>query len=687
MSREASTSERTEEIINDLISPNIRAEVFLEVESNGSFTQIDDIDFEAGIKWTEAGKKDNFSKFPLTPLPGTVTFRVLNTNGKYFDGSGTAFENLFDLETRVKLKAGYILESGSAATNSINLNDIAGLFFVKSFFFRTEHSGGTVIIDPDGTGTATHFADAFNPLYDSETYDDSTYTPDAYTVQTYDSNVAGFETFTKFTITANNTDGTVLWRTFDDPEILDNSFLSEWNNAGATVNGTKTVDFTDIDCERFIQIAVLYDGITWSGGQIISDITVSIISRFEQLYTSVYYLDRPSFTDPKTPTQPVINCTGRDIFKRAIGIDIKYSDVGGLEIDAIIKLIADKVGIRYNSTSIADLTSFAARVTFTVGNTDVVKADKLLDQCMQIINTTGYVMFTEYDSVIDDNILFVQLRPALADTTGVFSFKNYENIGATAKNPVKILQRMTIFTDSQSTNDEVQLDTEAFTTTGAKSLTWTGNAEYKRLIVDEPDNITISSLSVNPTNITFTIDSISGTVNITVFGSKFSTAPPAFEGEAMDFVNMSKLDGVTSKVINPLVISDAEAKSISESFVSQFGTPVFEAKGLMWPYLNLIPELNDGFMLWRRFVGGTSADDIYIITKATHHFDKNDNPNHWTQWNLEDSGSDYSDLGAFTYDSIMDWDRGFIWDMGISTPLSTDAEIDAATTITHNTGF
>jgi len=674
MSREASTSERTEEIINNLTSPNIQAEVYLEVDNNGTWTQIDDIDFESGINWTEAGKKDKFNNFALTPLPGTVTFRVVNQDGKYFPGSGDSLSGVFDLDTRIRLNAGYILDSGSEADQTVNLNDISGLY-VKSFFYRTEHSGGTVILDSDG-GTIQHFTDLFEPLYDSETYDDSTYTPDAYTVQTYDSDVAGFETFTEFSVTANNTEGTIYYRSFDDPEILDNSVSTEWTSAGATENGTKTVDISDITDDRFIQIAVLYDGISWGDNLIISDITVTVISKFEQIYTSVYYLDQPRFTDPKAPIIPVINCTGRDIFKRAIGIDIKYEDVNGLDIDDIIKSICDKVGIPYTATSIADLSGFASRVTLTAGNTDVVKADKLLDQCMQIINTTGYVMYTEYDSTEDDNVLYVQVRPALADTTGVFSYKNYESIGDQSKNAGKILQRMTVITNQQNTDAEVQLDTDAISSTGAKSLTWSGDAEYKRIEVDFPANITISNLSVNPISITFTVDSVIGTVNVTAYGNKWSSSAPVYEGEAIDWDNMTLLDGTTSRIINPLVISDAEAKSIAESYVNQFGIPIFEAKGLKWPYLNLIPELNDGYMLWRRFVGGTSADDIYIVTKISHHFDKNVTPNHYTDFNLEDSGNNYSDLGDFIYDDIMDYDKGFVYDMGVSDPTTSEADYD-----------
>ena len=686
MSRSASTAERTEEIILNLTSPNCTAYAFLEVDNGGSWQFIEDIDMQSGINWSEAGKNEKFANYSLTPLPGTVSFKVFNENGKYFPGSGQAQSNLFDLETKVRLNAGYILDSGSSSTETLNLNDVAGQY-VHSYFYGTVYNAGDVDTTHAYASTRTHFQDYFLPLYDSVDYDSTTYSPDAYTVQTYDTKVPGFISFDKFTVTADNTAGTIYYRTFDEKEDLDYSTLSKWTSGGATENGTKEVDFTDIDNDRYIQVAVVYDGIEWGTTYTVSQIQVTIISKFESLYKSVYYLDRPSFTDPKAPLVPMINCSGRDIFKRAIGIDVKYSDVNGLDIDDIIKSICDKVGIAYSASSIADLSSFSSRVTIAEGNDNVIKAEKLLDQCMQIINTTGYVMYTLYEETEDDNILYVQERPALADTTGAFSYLNYESIGDTSKNNGKLLQRITALTDTQVTEDEVQLDTEAITTTGAKSLTWSGNAVYKRLEVDEPDNITVSNLSVNPTSISFTVDSVSGTVNVTAHGNKYPSTNPVYEGESISWDNMTALSGVTSRLENPLYISDAECKSVADSFITQFGTPIFEAKGLKYPYLNLIPELNDGYLLWRRYVGGTSADDIYIITKMMHHFDLADKPRHYTSFNLEDSGSNYSDIGGFIYDASVDYDKGIVYDMGISTPLSTDEEIDDATPIINNIGF
>ena len=57
-------------------------------------------------------------------------------------------------------------------------------------------------------------------------------------------------------------------------------------------------------------------------------------------------------------------------------------------------------------------------------------------------------------------------------------------------------------------------------------------------------------------------------------------------------------------------------------------------------------------------------------------------------FSLDDSGRNFSETSSFVYDDTptpMPYDAGFLYDMGISTPISTDAEIDAASIIIRNT--
>ena len=677
MSREASTDARTEEFYLSQISPHHKSIISLEVfnTNTGEYETLEDLDTQKGVTWTVSGKKEKFANFSLTPLTGTINFQVVNKNGEWSNGSGTVKENVIDNETKVRLKAGYLSKTeGNNETSSLNLFNNFGTV-VKSFFWHTVNSSGNVAVSSSpGTGnTVQHFADKFN-LYDSLNYDSDFYSPDAYTIQTYDSLGRGFQNIVSFDITADNTSGTVYYRALNTTADLSYSESTNWTNAGATVNGTKTVTVGSTD--RYLQIAVLYDGINWGDTLEISDITITYRSFTEFLYTSVYYLDTPQFSDPPLPQMPMITCRGRDAYKRAVGTDVNTDDLSaGVDLDDLIKSIADKVGIEYSSTSIADLSSFTSR-TLPDG-VSVQKADKIFNLCMQIINTTGYHMYMEYDSTLDENILFVQAKPTVTEADGTFSFKNYVSIGNNSRNADKILQRLTVLSDSQVTDSEIELDELFITSTGNKILTWAdtggGEAEYKRIEIDQPDEIIISNLIVAPTQITFTVDAIStGGVTVKAFGNQWSAAKPTAEGEAIALDNMTGFKGTTAKIINPLVLNDAEARSISESFINQFGTPVEQARNLSWPYLYLYPEINDMYLMWRRHIFN---DNLFFVTKIVYSWSIN---NEGTQFDLDDSGLNYSDIGEFVYDDIMDYDKGFLYDMGISTPLSTDAEIDAA---------
>jgi hypothetical protein len=82
--------------------------------------------------------------------------------------------------------------------------------------------------------------------------------------------------------------------------------------------------------------------------------------------------------------------------------------------------------------------------------------------------------------------------------------------------------------------------------------------------------------------------------------------------------------------------------------------------------------------MWRRFF---FRDNLYFITGIKHHWDRDREPTESTSFNLEDSGRNYDEASGFIWDDSPTanvWDRGFVWDMGISTPQSTDTEINTA---------
>ena len=89
-------------------------------------------------------------------------------------------------------------------------------------------------------------------------------------------------------------------------------------NAGATINGTTEITISSGNEDKYIQVAIIYDGITWDDDVRVTDITLYYQSYIEWIYESVYYLDSPEYTDPSVPEFPLVMCSGRDAFKRPL---------------------------------------------------------------------------------------------------------------------------------------------------------------------------------------------------------------------------------------------------------------------------------------------------------------------------------------------------------------------------------
>lgn len=684
--REASTPEITSEIAENLISSNFRTTTYLEVYRGGDPAYIEDLDINSGIKWSLGGKKRKYANFSLTPLTGTCSFQVDNINGRYSPGSGTTFENIFDNDVKIRLQSGYYLNDlKEEEEKTVNLNNISG-FYVGSYFHRTIYDSGTVKIDLSAS-YLKHFSDLLNPLYGSETYNDSTYAVGSITVHTYDLLKQDYGQFNGFKITANNTTGTVYYRALNDAFCLTFSNSSDWTSVGNLADGIKDVTITPVK-KRFIQVAVIYDGISFSSDLQITDIKVKIQSQIELLYKSVFYLDTPNFDDPPAPVAPKVFCTARDAYKRAINTEINLQDYSSVNISVndLIKEVCDQIGIKYTSSSISDLTSFPD-INLASGLGEVKFADDVFVLIMEKINSENYQMYLEYDETEDDNIMFVKQKPNTSEEAdGAFSFTNYVSIGSSKKNNDKALQRFTILSNSRVIAAEEQLDSQVISSIGNFVFSWSGEAEYKRFEADFPDNIR-GTVVVTPTTATLTVTEITGTVTVTLYGNKWSSTAPDFEGEAINFNNMMNGIGTTSQSINPILTSDVECKTAAEGFISSFASPIQESQGLIWPYLNLLPEINDVFLMWRRYF---LDDNLYFITGISNTWDESENPKQETSFDLDDSGRNFSETNSFVYDdepTPMKYDSGFLYDMGISTPQSSDAEIDAASIIINNITF
>ena len=539
-----------------------------------------------------------------------------------------------------------------------------------------------------------YFTDYFTQTYgEGATYGDGEYEKAGYYVYYFDLQKKGWNVGQSVSITTNNANGKIYYRLFNDISLAnygDTDTSTDWTELGSTVNGTISYSFST-NAERYIAICVLWDGVSWTNAEI-SDMTLTYTSYVEWIYYDIFELDQPTFEEPQEPEFLYISCIGRDAWKKAIETQINLVDLtAGKACDQLIKDICDQIGISYTGTSIADLSGFANR-TLSTGygdskeNKNLPYAVDVFENIMEIINqgSTKYQMYIEYDVSLDDSILYVQPKPSTYASDFVFDYRHFVEMGTLRKNYDKVLKRITFITDQKNVNAEETLSTDNYTTAGQKTISWSGDAEYKSYTITLNSGTlpTITLDEVNPTSLKMTLGS--GTFDITVVtkGNKWSSAP-TFEGESIDHDNMINNVGTTSRIINPLIISDAEAGNIAQAFIDDNGDPVWESNNIRYPYLNLVLEINDMCFLWSRSV---FTDDLRYITGYTYFWSSE--PQDYSVFNLDDSGLDFSDEGDFVYDrdlyntgNPIGYDTGYLYDMRFGVyGKESDVDISIYTT-------
>jgi len=694
--RTASTDDRTWEIIEQLHGSNCKAECILEYYKDDEWIYLDDLDTEKGLSWNEDAQIDKTGNFSLLPKASSLTFNVINRNGKYSYGSGTDTDGVLDLDTRLRLRGGYKLQSSSAGVNTdIDINSDT---YTKKYYMAD--SSGDLAIDSTGAENSdiTYFSDLFDVFYDTETYDDSTYTPAAAFIQTIEYYKDGFTDVKSLTVSANHTNGTIYYRAISNLNEAENirADSSYWTSAGATVNGDKTINVNQ--SKRYLQVAVIFDGIGWAEGQQITGISTYTGSYIEWIYTTCFLMDVPSFNDPRPGLMPMITCSARDAWKRVLDTDFNSDDISaGVTPDAMIKRVLDIAGITYDSSSIADLSAF--------GNLDFVfketkKCFEILEYVMQWITRSSelnYRMYLKYDSTIDNNICYVEEKPESYEAVFVQNHRYYEKIGSRRKSYDKLLQRVTVLDENVSHDEEILLNAVQNTTSsGEYKYKWTNEAGYKRVSYDSSGSSSDFSMvikeintaitdPVDGPNIVFTITGSAVDVDISVYGCEWTAADPTVEAEYINLENQVDKKGVNITIENPYFVSgtDTDVKDIAEGFGDDYGTPDVEIGNLVYPYLNLIDDLNDPILIWSRLF---FDDDIFAITGKSYRW--SEKPNDGTNYKMIDTGINFSDLSDINYDNktgLIVYDHGLIYDMNFG-PQATEAEIDAGTIHTYDVG-
>ena len=620
---------------------------------NGStWDEIQDLDTNAGISWKKNSKKVKYANYSFLPEPSTISFSIINELGKYSEGSGTAYEGWFDNDTKIKLIAGYIdSEIYSSTDTNVLVGSFSdggdGYYYYQTSLDRLYKRWGSITLNYSSDITMDY------RLFRDEIHKDY------------------YDNWTTITEVA------------DSGRLVDSSGDALTDGSGFLIDTAS--DTINLDSKyKYIQLRIPSADVT----DLIS-VTFTVNDYFVGFYTDVYYLDTPSFTEPADPAVPKISCSGRDSFKYLINSEIQPFDYTDMTLAEMIKHVLDLNGVKYTATSIDSFSSIDTRDNDV--NIDSPKPSTwYLERFMQIATLQGdYNVYVDYDEAEDDNVLYIQEKPDDLIADFVFDYRNYKSIGSRKKNYDNVLKRITVQTESQSVEEEETLYTNTFGSdqTSLKVTLGSGLSFFRRIEVSGAGSLDDIQIE-NDYDVTqsYAYLTLTAPLTITIKGCYWSTLPPNWSGEGISANNAVNKKGNDVKILNPFLNSSVEAREISEFLIDNSATPVDEATSINYPYCNLFLVVNDMTMLWSRWI---FLDDLRYITAISYTWNINKGINHTTSFNVSDSGRDFYDNYDFIYDETppLDYDIGLIWDMGISTPQSTDAEIDSATDLYNNVSF
>lgn len=624
--REGSTQEITEYINERLIGDRLKAEGYLEYWNGSKWVHVVDLDEETGVKWGDAIRKDTYATFPLTPTASDISFKVINSNGDYSEGSGVADKDgAFGLNSKVRWNAGYRIEDVTLLQEQTGNIFIIYSQDVKVSSQVAEIELGLLGRNIGQSGSALHFQDLFN-AYDEYNYDAFNYSLSSYAVfvdesiQTTPGNAYNiFNSVKMYSFGANN-------RVYVKPVYTTNAWETsttsdEWIYLGKTtiVDGFNDLKIPEGVKGLYLMIAVVFgeDEIPGNYDNAVANMSYQYVQTYENIYQSVYYLDSPSFDDPPVGKSPSVVCKGRSSYKKALEQDVNFKQVefAGTALRDIIKDICDMIDLPYTEDSIASMPSaeFPDRENY-LGLTDVMKADRVFSDIMTILNKASaskYVMYTKYDDIIEDNILYVDLVPTEYIADFVFNYTYYSSVGALKKNYDKMLKSIAVTNDKKPLGSETLLLSESI------------GVEETAFEISPPAMVTRYASSGDNggakdiTKDSITLTNTSGGTTINVYGCRFlsKVSNEDFQGTGLDdLIHTGEQYSGGGSVEVSVWVTSIGTPDICAWDIKQEGVIVSSGTGLSMSKSRQLLDDNI-YVRWPATTGHTLADEWQFICK------------------------------------------------------------------------
>jgi hypothetical protein len=570
-------------------------------DGNGAWQNIDHV---KSFFFGRDSMDDKVGTFNALPAIKKMSFALTNENGAYSPNSFGEFADILVEDLPIRISVGYKLREAKLYTRAIAESSYVLAFHtqvVNEKIYNSAPRNDDYLSLPGITDDWLFFDQGF---YDAGVYQSEGY----YLSSIQDFGLTGIHKLQKLKMTCDTDRITVYYRSSNHELKLENNDVS-FTYLGQTANGANEFTLPDIN-DRYFQFVLVFSICTWYSGvdeNYASAIEIDYVENAEFFDQGKFLIDNVDFGSANKSKTVTVSC--RDTMKKALETKVSTPDYTDADVATILQDVAKRAGIEHND----GVTEFIPATGYTVtipGYTDK-KAIDIFKDAMEYLTgkSLKWRLF-----INDDN--YLQLESIEISTDGLDFALNYlehlKNFSKSLRTD-QLLQRVTVLSEEGTVDAEVELADQDYTTTGQKTLSWSGAAVYKR------HEFTVTSGSVtideyNNENIKFTISGTSPQINVKVYGDKFTTYT-GYAGEATNDDNMAYKKGFTHKVINPFVQSDAEAKAIAENLISRFGTRKWQATVSQ----NLFPplQLNDRIILIEE---NTKTYNLFLIEKISGKF-------------------------------------------------------------------
>ncbi|NHZ84323.1 MAG: hypothetical protein GWP19_00390 [Planctomycetia bacterium] len=664
--KSASTNDRTEFILYDILG-GARSKPLAKIEYYDENTSTW-IEF-ADIKNLSLGKSNvnkQYGKFILVPPSNTLSAGIDNKESKYSPGTGNEFDGVLQRNLKVRVWNGYEITQG----------EISDYVFSPSSYERLYHSqvlGNKIYSDIDQNDSFLNLPDITDSwvFYGDGTYGDYNYQNEGYFLSDiieFDSDVA-----LKFLLIDSDSTKIDIWYRASNTSTDLSGNSEAFTLLGSTISGTKTFTLPFVT-DKYFQIAIVFHTGEWESGYV-ENIKIQYTDITEYFSEGEYLLDDPSFS--ANHGNYSASFSARDKFKKAFETQINTPDYSSQDVAEVIRDIVDRMGIEHNDGNelIAD-----TGYTVTISTDDTfknIKAIDALNECMLYLNSkninyrlelndNGYLQLVLKDTTVNNADWQIDYR-----WTGLSISKKYESD--------KLLQRVTIMSESHTVDEEIQLATQNYTTAGNKTLSWSGDAIYKRITITEGSGndavFTLTKTELDSIELNISTGSIID-ITVTIDGDKLTAGFIGYAGEDIYYNNQKNYEGFTQRIINRLIQSDEESRVFAEKLIDIYGNPEFKVT-IRLP-ANPLLELGDKLLIWEKY---TNTKTIYRIDKISLSYNA-EGARYYQTLQLSDMGSDLDNfqwdrhnvLNGGMYEGIDDlkWDTGLLWDQDLGINVTED---------------